>query len=184
MGFRSYALTDNRVQEAAAKHRRDREDMAQAKRDEPEKRRGDRRKQEALKQEELMRRRREDEIKEQRRWKQKCAGCRKRGHTIEDCPCKSLQGNERKGSESEEGSKEKAKQDTQPRSGCGKKGHRFLDGECPLLQDEKRGSRHIPGRQKYGKTAVLKAARTEEEERHRRKTPGKEREATPYQISR
>ena len=48
MGVRSYALTDNRMQEAAAKNRRDREDMAHAIRDEPEKRRRDTRKQEAL----------------------------------------------------------------------------------------------------------------------------------------
>ena len=47
-GFKSYALTDTRVQKAAAKNRRDREDMAQALRDMPNKRSDDKGSQETL----------------------------------------------------------------------------------------------------------------------------------------
>ena len=83
--------------------------MTQAASEEPEKRSGDKRKQEALKQEDLARKKRNDEMDEQRRWKQKCAGCRKRGHTAENCPCK-LQGERKEESKSVDGSRKKAQQ--------------------------------------------------------------------------
>ena len=60
-GFKPYALGDTRVQEAAAKNRRDREDMAQALRDMPNKRSDDKRSQETLRHDGLAIREKDEE---------------------------------------------------------------------------------------------------------------------------
>ena len=109
--------------------------MAHALRGMPNKRSDDKGSLVTLRHDGLASMEKDEEAEERKRWKQKCVGCRKRGHTINECPCRNLHGDRKSGSGSKESSRERTKQRVQTCSECGETGHHFLDGDCPLLQD-------------------------------------------------
>lgn len=98
-GFSSYALVDNRVQEAVRKNDKDTEEMVQAAKRRLQKDRGSKREQERLTTEAIEIKEKEEIESHLRMCKQRCTGCQKRGRELDQCPCRRQKAEERSDSE-------------------------------------------------------------------------------------